>query len=139
MRFRDVGMLPDSTRSPLPRLVWMLASIRSVSYCPNDYCQESGFGDGMHVDAQVFHPERGVAVGDLNVAEIGEREAVPTAIHFRCVAQPHDRLDLLPRHRAEPGTRTNSGQSAHDTEGWGDAATSGTIKTSSIFVITRSA
>src|SRR5580704_4076277 len=62
---------------------------------------ENPHTQGMHVQAQVFHPERGTAVADRNVAEIGQREAVPAAVHFQRVAQPHDRLDLPPRHRAE--------------------------------------
>src|SRR3984893_10280755 len=55
----------------------------------------------MHVQAQVLHPKRGVAVADHNIAKIGERETVPTAIHLQCVSQPHHRLHLRVRQRSK--------------------------------------
>src|SRR5580704_3795243 len=65
----------------------------------------------MHVQAQIFDPKRGVAVADHNIAQIGERETVPTAVDLQCVSQPHHRLHLhawqRPKHLEEVITLGN--------------------------------
>src|SRR5258708_18229608 len=64
----------------------------------SDQPQQSDI-ERMHVEAQVLHAKRSVAVADHNIAKIGERETVPTAIHPQCVSQPHHRLHLRARQR----------------------------------------
>src|SRR3981189_3802817 len=54
----------------------------------------------MYVQAQVLDPKWGVVVGDYNIAQIGERETVPTAVDLQRVSHPHPRLH--PRARQEP-------------------------------------
>src|SRR5258708_31510907 len=72
--------------------------------CIRDQPEQSD-AERMHVQTQVLDPKRSVAVADHNIAQIGERKTVPTAVDLERVRRPHHRLHLRarqwPEHLAE--------------------------------------
>src|ERR1700731_4258263 len=47
--------------------------------CIRDQPEQSDV-ERMHIQAQVLDPKRGLAVADYNIAQVGERKTVPTAV-----------------------------------------------------------